>query len=155
MRRSILVLNGPNLNMLGQREPAIYGRATLADVEAACHAAARRLGVDAECRQSNHEGELIDWIHGAADRHAAIALNAGAYTHTSIALHDALKAVDLPAVEVHLSNIHRREAFRHHSMIAPAVVGVIAGFGVDSYRLAIEALVAHLAPIAVSETMTA
>lgn len=138
--KPVFVLNGPNLNLLGLREPAIYGAATLADVEKLCrdHAAGRGFAI--EFRQSNHEGELVTWIHEAREKASGIAINAGAYTHTSIALHDALKAADLPAVEVHLSNIHKREDFRHHSYIAPAVTGVIAGFGPTSYVLALEAL---------------
>lgn len=138
--KPVFVLNGPNLNLLGLREPAIYGSATLKDVEARCRAHAASLGLDIEFRQSNIEGELVTWIHEARDRASAIAINAGAYTHTSVALHDALKAADLPSVEVHLSNVHKREAFRHHSFIAPAVNGVICGFGTDSYVLALTAL---------------
>ena len=140
----ILVLNGPNLNLLGLREPAIYGAATLKDVEARCRDHAASLGLTIDFRQSNHEGELVSWIHEARDKASAIAINAGAYTHTSVALHDALKAADLPAVEVHLSNVHKREAFRHVTLIAPAVTGVICGFGVDSYTLAITALHFHI-----------
>lgn len=138
--KPVFVLNGPNLNMLGLREPAVYGSATLKDVEAACAEHAASLGLAVDFRQTNIEGELVSWIHEARDKASGIALNAGAYTHTSIALHDALKAADVPAVELHLSNVHKREAFRHHSYIAPAVNGVICGFGVDSYRLAISAL---------------
>jgi 3-dehydroquinate dehydratase-2 len=138
--KPVFILNGPNLNLLGLREPAVYGSATLKDIEARCrqHAAALGLGVD--FRQSNAEGELVTWIHEAREKASGIALNAGAYTHTSVALHDALKAVDLPAVELHLSNVHKREAFRHHSFIAPAVTGVICGFGPESYVLALSAL---------------
>ena len=138
--KPIYVLNGPNLNMLGLREPAVYGADTLKDVERLCHAHAKALGMSVEFRQTNIEGELVGWIHEARDRASGIAINAGAYTHTSIALHDALKAAELPAVELHLSNIHKREAFRHHSYLAPAVNGIIAGFGVNSYALAISAL---------------
>ena len=138
------MLNGPNLNLLGLREPAIYGAATLKDVEARCRDHAASLGLTIDFRQSNHEGELVSWIHEARDKASAIAINAGAYTHTSVALHDALKAADLPAVEVHLSNVHKREAFRHVTLIAPAVTGVICGFGVDSYTLAITALHFHI-----------
>ena len=137
---SLLILNGPNLNLLGTREPAVYGSTTLADIEAVCRAAAARAGLTVECVQSTHEGALIEAIHAAADRHAGIVLNAGAYTHTSIALRDAIAAVGLPVAEVHLSNIHRREPFRHVSHIAPVAVGMIAGFGATGYRLAIEAL---------------
>lgn len=138
--KPVFVLNGPNLNLLGLREPAIYGAATLEDVEARCRAHAATLGLDIEFRQSNIEGELVNWIHEARDRACGIAINAGAYTHTSVALHDALKAADLPSVEVHLSNVHKREAFRHHSYLAPAVNGVICGFGIESYVLALSAI---------------
>ena len=140
----LLILNGPNLNLLGTRQPEIYGRETLADVEALCADVARAFGYGVTCVQSNHEGALIDAIHGAKGTHLGIVLNAGAYTHTSIALRDAIASVELPTVEVHLSNIHAREAFRHHSHIAPVALGQIAGFGVMSYKLAIEALAAHL-----------
>ena len=138
--KPIYILNGPNLNLLGLREPAIYGSATLNDVEALCRAHATKLGHSIDFRQSNIEGELVTWIHEAREKASGIGINAGAYTHTSIALHDALKAADLPAVELHLSNVHKREAFRHHSTIAAAVNGVICGFGTDSYTLAITAL---------------
>jgi 3-dehydroquinate dehydratase-2 len=138
--KPVYVLNGPNLNMLGLREPAVYGTATLKDIEARCRAHADALGLGLEFRQSNVEGELVSWIQEARDKASAIAINAGAYTHTSIALHDALKAADLPAVELHLSNVHKREEFRHSSVIAAAVNGVICGFGADSYVLAISAL---------------
>jgi len=138
--KPVFVLNGPNLNMLGLREPAVYGSATLKDIEASCRAHAAQLGLAVDFRQSNVEGELVSWIHEAREKASGIAINAGAYTHTSIALHDALKAADLPAVELHLSNVHKRETFRHTSFIAPAVNGVICGFGPDSYLLAISAL---------------
>ena len=138
--KPVYVLNGPNLNLLGLREPAIYGAATLKDVEARCRVHAAGLGLDIDFRQSNVEGELVTWIHEARDKACGIAINAGAYTHTSVALHDALKAADLPSVEVHLSNVHKREAFRHHSFIAPAVNGVICGFGTESYVLALSAI---------------
>ena len=138
--KPVFVLNGPNLNLLGLREPAVYGTATLKDVERRCHAHAATLGLEVDFRQSNHEGELVTWIHEARDKASGIAINAGAYTHTSVALHDALKAADLPAVEVHLSNVHKREAFRHHSFLAPAVTGIICGFGTESYVLALTAL---------------
>ncbi|MFP4274256.1 MAG: type II 3-dehydroquinate dehydratase [Paracoccaceae bacterium] len=141
--RSILVLNGPNLNLLGQRQPDIYGRTTLQDIEAACAAHAESLGLALECAQSNHEGALIDLIHQARGRHDGIVLNAGAYTHSSIALRDAIVAAELPTVEVHLSNIHAREPFRHVSHIAPVALGQIAGFGAAGYILAIDALRAH------------
>jgi 3-dehydroquinate dehydratase-2 len=142
---TIYVLNGPNLNMLGTREPATYGHATLADVEKLCAETAGQFGLKADCRQSNHEGELVDFIHEAHARKAAgIIINAGAYSHTSIALHDALKAVSVPAVEVHISNIHARESFRHHSFTAMAAFAMLAGFGIDGYRLAINGLAAKI-----------
>ena len=137
---SLLVLNGPNLNLLGTREPATYGSATLADVEAICRHAADALGVSVEFAQSNHEGVLVDAIHAAVGRHAGIVLNAGAYTHTSLALRDAIAGAGVPTVELHISNVHAREAFRHHSMIAPVCRGIIAGFGVAGYGLALRAL---------------
>lgn len=143
----ILVLNGPNLNLLGQREPSLYGHATLADVEALCVAAGARLGYAVECFQSNHEGALIDKIHAAGQQCQAgellgVVLNAGAFTHTSLALHDAIKGCSpLPVIEVHISNVHAREAYRHHSWISPAAAGIVVGFGVDGYVLAIEGLV--------------
>ena len=140
MSKTVFVLNGPNLNMLGKREPGIYGGHTLKDVEGACVAAGRELGFTVECRQSNHEGQLIDWIHEAGEKAVGVAINAGAYTHTSIALHDAIKAISVPVIEVHISNVHAREEFRHHSAIAPAVKGVICGFGTTSYILALHAL---------------
>lgn len=138
--KPVYVLNGPNLNMLGLREPAIYGSDTLKDIEALCRTHAQGLGLGVEFRQSNIEGELVTWIQEAREKACGIAINAGAYTHTSIALHDALKAADVPAVELHLSNVHKREDFRHHSVIASAVNGVICGFGRESYVLAITAL---------------
>lgn len=140
MPKPVFVLNGPNINRLGLREPEVYGTLTLADVERRCRARAETLGLTVEFRQSNHEGVLIDWIHEADDSASAIILNAGAYTHTSVALHDALRAVAPPAVEVHLSNVFAREAFRHHSHISPVAVGVICGFGAASYELALEAV---------------
>lgn len=137
---SVLVLNGPNLNLLGTRQPEVYGRATLADVERLCTEEGKRLGLDVSCEQSNHEGALIDLIHEARGIYDGIVLNAGAYTHTSIALMDAIASVELPLVEVHLSNIHARESFRHTSYIAPVAVGQICGFGPQGYVLALEAL---------------
>lgn len=140
MSKTVFVLNGPNLNMLGKREPGIYGGKTLTDVENDCIAAGRDLGFDVDFRQSNHEGDLIGWIHEAGEKAVGVAINAGAYTHTSIALHDAIKAISVPVVELHISNVHAREEFRQHSMIAPAVKGVICGFGTASYILALHAL---------------
>ena len=144
MTYNILILNGPNLNMLGLREPEIYGRQTLDDIRALCesHAEARDLAVD--FRQSNHEGELIEWIQQAPKEHAGIILNPGGYTHTSVAIMDALRAVDLPAIELHLSNIHRREPFRRRSYVAQAVRGSICGFGAHGYVLAIDGMRALL-----------
>jgi 3-dehydroquinate dehydratase-2 len=141
---SILILNGPNLNLLGRREPRLYGSATLADVEALCRREAESLGVSVAFHQSNHEGGLVDAIHAALDHHDALVLNAGAYTHTSIALMDAVSATAIPAVEVHLSNVHSREDFRHRSYLARACVGTVTGFGAAVYPLAIRAMVLHL-----------
>ncbi|NBE50254.1 type II 3-dehydroquinate dehydratase [Streptomyces boluensis] len=142
---TVLILNGPNLNLLGTREPGIYGAQTLKDVEALCQETARGLGLTADCRQSNHEGELIDWIHEAGRAQAegrliGAVINAGAYTHTSVAMHDAIKGVGLRAIEVHISNVHNRESFRHHSYLSPAAAGIVVGFGTDGYRLAVEGL---------------
>ena len=137
---SILILNGPNLNMLGTREPHIYGGETLADIEALCRTEAAGLGLDIAFRQSNHEGELVTWIQQARGTCSAILLNAGAYTHTSVAILDALTAVDLPVIEVHLSNIFRREPFRHHSYVSMAARGVICGLGSHGYVLALQAV---------------
>ena len=139
--KPIYVLNGPNLNLLGSREPEIYGRATLADIEQACAERARQLGRKIVFRQSNVEGELVDWLQEARDKAAAIVLNAGAYTHTSVALHDAIKASSVPVIETHLSNPAAREEFRHVSLVGKAAKGVIAGFGATSYLLAVEAAV--------------
>ena len=135
----ILVLNGPNLNLLGQREPQIYGRTTLADLEAMVRERAARLGTEVELRQSNDEGQLVDWVQQARGTFDALVLNAGAYTHTSIALRDAITAAGVRTIEVHLSNVHAREEFRRHSMIAPVCAGVICGFGPLSYLLGLEA----------------
>ncbi len=141
----LLILNGPNLNLLGTREPGIYGAHTLADVEALCRQAGEAAGCSVECLQSNHEGVLIDAIHEAGRAHRAgellgVVLNAGAYTHTSVALHDAIKGTGVPVVEVHISNVHAREPFRHHSCLSPAAAGIVVGFGIDGYVLAIEGL---------------
>ncbi|HEV8718529.1 MAG TPA: type II 3-dehydroquinate dehydratase [Candidatus Binatia bacterium] len=137
----VLVLHGPNLNLLGQREPEIYGRTTLTDIDAGLVTLGRELGVEVETFQSNHEGELVSKIQGARDRCVALLINAGAYTHTSVALLDAILAVGLPVVEVHLSNLYKREPFRHHSYIARAAVGQICGFGAESYFLGLRAAV--------------
>lgn len=144
MPANILILNGPNLNMLGQREPGIYGHRTLGDIRALCEARARGHGFTVDFRQSNREGELVDWIQQARESHAGIVVNAGGYTHTSIAIMDALNAVNLPAVEVHLSNLHRREPFRHRSYVALAARGSICGFGAHGYALALDAMRALL-----------
>ncbi len=144
MTSTIYFLNGPNLNTLGTREPEIYGTTTLADIEARCRDVAANAGFEIVFRQSNHEGELVDWIHEARERAVAIVINAAAYTHTSLALHDALRVFGKPVVEVHLSNIHAREEIRHKSLIAPVAVGMIAGFGPVGYELAIAALKARL-----------
>jgi 3-dehydroquinate dehydratase II len=141
---SILVLHGPNLNLLGQREPGIYGSLTLADINRLLEAEGQNLQAKVTVLQSNHEGVLLDAIHGSLGQHQGIVINAGAYTHTSVALRDAIAAVNLPTVEVHLSNIYRREDFRHHSYIAPVVIGQISGFGVQSYLLGLQALIHHL-----------
>jgi 3-dehydroquinate dehydratase II len=141
---NILVLHGPNLNLLGQREPQFYGKLTLAEIDRLLQEEAQKLAVKLSCLQSNHEGALIDAIHEAVETHHGIVINAGAYTHTSIAIRDALSGVKLPTVEVHLSNIYQREEFRHHSYIAPIAIGQISGFGAESYRLGLHALVNYL-----------
>lgn len=145
---SVLVLHGPNLNLLGQREPGIYGRVTLDEINRSLEQEGQTLRVKVDTLQSNHEGVLVDAIHAAQGHHQGIVINAGAYTHTSVALRDAIAAVNLPTVEVHLSNIYRREEFRHHSFIAPVAVGQISGFGPESYRLGLHALVHHLQKLA-------
>jgi 3-dehydroquinate dehydratase II len=145
LAETIYVLNGPNLNLLGTREPETYGHARLADVEKLCADTAATFGLKADCRQSNREGELIDFIHEAhAGNAPGIVINAGAYSHTSIALHDALMAVKIPTVEVHISNIYARENFRHHSFTARAAFATLCGFGIDGYRLAISGLAAKI-----------
>ncbi len=140
--KTILVLNGPNPNLLGTREPAVYGSATLADVERLCQEACAAHGFALDFRQSNHEGVLVDWLHEAGRAEAAgtlawVVFNAGAYTHTSVALHDAIKGAGVSVIELHISNVHAREAFRHHSYLSPAAKAVMAGFGVKGYGLAI------------------
>lgn len=140
MVSTVYVLNGPNLNALGKREPGIYGGKTLETIEADCHNIGETLGFRIDFRQSNHEGVLVDWLQEAGDKALGVALNPGAYGHTSIALHDAIRSIDIPVVELHLSNIHAREAFRHVSMTAPVSKGVICGFGPGSYMLALRAL---------------
>ena len=137
---TVFVLNGPNLNLLGVREPSIYGRDTLGDVEERCTARAAALGLEIDFRQSNHEGQLVDWIQEARESADGIILNAGALTHTSVALLDALSAADLPVIEVHLSNIFRRERFRHHSYVSLAANGVICGLGAQGYEFALDAI---------------
>ena len=144
MTRTVLVLNGPNLNMLGTREPQIYGSVTLDAIAKICEKRAGALDLTCDFRQSNSEGELVTWVQEALGKASGLVINAGAYSHTSLALHDALKAVGLPAVEVHLSNIFTREEFRHHSFISSAVIGSICGFGATGYELALEALSAAL-----------
>ncbi|HEX7075829.1 MAG TPA: type II 3-dehydroquinate dehydratase [Hyphomicrobiaceae bacterium] len=140
MAKPVYVLNGPNLNMLGLREPSIYGAETLGDVQRRVEARAAQLGLQIDFRQSNIEGELVTWIQQARNAASGIILNAGAYTHTSVALLDALSAAELPAIEVHLTNVFRRESFRHHSYISPVARGVICGFGPKTYELALEAM---------------
>lgn len=141
---SILVLHGPNLNLLGKREPGVYGTTTLEDINRSLEEDARSLQIRLTAFQSNHEGALIDRIHAALGEHQGILINPGAYTHTSVAIRDAIAAVALPTVEVHLSNVYRREPFRHHSYIAPVAIGQISGFGAESYRLGLQGLVHYL-----------
>jgi len=143
---TVMVLNGANLNLLGTREPGVYGSATLADVEASCRAEGKRLGVSVEFRQTNHEGELLEWVHEGGRRHAAgevlgAVINPGAWTHTSVALRDAIAGAGLPVVECHISNVHAREDFRHRSFISAVAAGIVVGFGVGGYPLAIAGLV--------------
>ncbi|MGA7326402.1 MAG: type II 3-dehydroquinate dehydratase [Rhodomicrobium sp.] len=142
--KPIFVLNGPNLNLIGDREPDIYGTVTLAEIQESLKKQAAEAGLEIEFRQTNHEGVLIDWIQQARDAASALILNAGAYTHTSVAILDALRALSIPIVEVHLSNIFRRERFRHHSYVSPGATGIICGFGPESYRLALSALIGIL-----------
>ncbi|MGY9049661.1 3-dehydroquinate dehydratase [Puniceibacterium antarcticum] len=146
--RSMLILNGPNLNLLGTRQPEIYGSTTLADIEALCRAHAQKIGVDLTFAQSNHEGVLIDALHDARKTKDGVILNAGAYTHTSIALMDAIRSAEVPVIELHLSNIHARESYRHLSYISPVAIGLICGFGARGYTLAMDALYSHLEGIA-------
>jgi 3-dehydroquinate dehydratase II len=138
--KPVYILNGPNLNLLGLREPAVYGHETLEDLKSRCAAKAKASGMLSEFRQTNTEGELVNWIHEARDKACGIIINAAAYTHTSVALHDALRAVDLPTIEVHLSNIYKREPFRHHSYVSPVAHAVICGFGGQGYELAFDGL---------------
>jgi 3-dehydroquinate dehydratase-2 len=138
-KKKVLILNGPNLNLLGKRQPEIYGKLTLAQIEQKVRMLARELGIEIEFRQSNNEGELVTWIQEAANKFGAIVINPAAYTHTSLAMRDAVSAIGIPTVEIHISNIHKRESFRHHSFIAEVAVGQIAGFGVDSYLLGLRA----------------
>ena len=144
MNRSILVLNGPNLNMLGKRQPEIYGHETLADVEKACVEKGKALGLEVECRQSNSESQLVTWIQEARDTKAGLVINAGAFTHTSVAMLDAINASEVPAIEIHISNIHQRDEFRHHSYISKVAVGMICGFGTFGYMMALDAIANHI-----------
>lgn len=145
MAKPLFVLNGPNLNLLGSREPEIYGHTTLADIEATTRGRAGQHGLGVEFRQTNHEGVLVDWIQEARTAASGVILNAGAYTHTSVAVHDALKAVEVPVIEVHISNPHRREPFRHTSYVSSVATGVICGVGAQGYALAVEALATLIA----------
>jgi len=142
---SLLIINGPNLNLLGQRQPEVYGKTTLAEIEATCTARGKELGINISSFQSNHEGALIDVIHGAVGTHDGIVLNAGAYTHTSVALMDAIISTQVPTIELHLSNIHAREDFRQVSYISKAAIGQICGFGPKGYLLSIDAMLGYLA----------
>ncbi|MBD9503778.1 type II 3-dehydroquinate dehydratase [Pseudomonas sp. PDM17] len=135
---TLLVLNGPNLNMLGKRQPEVYGHESLADVEALCRQTANQFDLEIEFQQTNHEGQMIDWIHQARGRVNGIVINPGAWTHTSVAIHDALIAAEVPVIEVHISNVHRRETFRHHSYVSIVAKAVLAGFGTHGYQLAIQ-----------------
>lgn len=149
---TVFVFNGPNLNLLGTRKPEVYGHTTLADAEVLCRDCAAGHGLELDFRQTNHEGSLVDWIHeaGAAVKRGealGLVLNAGAYTHTSVALHDAIEGAELPTIEVHISNVHAREPFRHHSYLSPVAAGIIVGFGVDGYALAVDGLVRKRRPL--------
>lgn len=144
--KTILILNGPNLNMLGTRQPEVYGHTTLDDIESECGEVAGELGLSIDFRQSNHEGELVEWIQGARGTAQGLIINAGAFTHTSVAILDALLALEIPVIEVHLSNIYRRESFRHHSYVSQAATGIICGLGPVGYTLALEALANQLNP---------
>ncbi len=146
MAKPLFVLNGPNLNLLGQREPEVYGPATLADIEAQVRARATQAGFTIDFRQSNHEGDIVDWLQEASKTASGVILNAGAYTHTSVAIHDALKSVAIPVIEVHISNPYRREPFRHTSFVSPVVTGTICGIGAQGYSLAVDALAALTTP---------
>lgn len=143
MSKAIYILNGPNLNLLGTREPAVYGTETLDDLRRRCEAKAEARGVSIDFRQSNHEGDLVDWVQEARTKSLGLIINAGAYTHTSVAILDALQVLEVPVIEVHLSNIFRRDAFRHHSYVSLGAKGVICGLGVRGYELAIDALADH------------
>ncbi len=140
MSKTILILNGPNLNLLGKRQPEIYGSETLDDVERLCGERAGAFGLAVDMRQSNHEGELVDWIHEAREGHIGIVINPGAYSHTSVAILDALNTFEGPVIEVHISNIHKRETFRHHSFVSARAEGVIAGCGIQGYGFAVDRL---------------
>lgn len=144
MTKTVYVLNGPNLNMLGKREPGIYGGKTLEEIGEDCRDTAKPLGLAVDFRQSNHEGELVDWIQEAREKAAAVILNAAAYSHTSIAIHDALATLDMPVIEVHISNVYKRESFRHHSTVSSVATGVICGLGTIGYELALEAVKSKL-----------
>ena len=155
MNPTVFILNGPNLNLLGKRQPEVYGSATLGDVEARARSVGESLGLDIIFRQSNHEGELIDWIQEARTAAAGIIINAAGYTHTSVAIQDALLAAEKPVIEVHLSNIHARESYRHHSYISAVARGVIVGLGIDGYEFALHALARRIDRGAASATITA
>ena len=141
----VFVLNGPNLNLLGGRQPEVYGSETLADVEKSCRSTAKRLGLEIDFRQSNAEHDLVNWIQEARERASGIVINPAAYSHTSVAIHDALAAMEVPVLEVHISNIHQREAFRHYSYVTQVAEGVIAGFGTQGYVLALERMATRIA----------